>query len=272
MADAAKPEKLTLGEAITDLGFFPILFTVAVGGPSILAILEQVLVNHQLVPALQWIVDGYNRVMTVLGAAVEPLIQPAIDWVNAQLGWSLTLAPVWRPVFALCMVAVMAQVRTAVREGDVAGAAGIGSLLSIGFLASALLIGLFAAGPGWLAQGAVAAAPFAIYSIFSLVAAAWFRSRGDWRNAGPVAVFFGAFSLVQFAAGAGLSLMPGLAQSGGLIALGLAFAMLGVATVALGLSVVNRSGTRQGLTMLGGFIAAGLILAADFALKALGAG
>jgi hypothetical protein len=36
--------------------------------------------------------------------------------------------------------------------------------------------------------------------------------------------------------------------------------------------VGDRSNTRVGLTTLGGFVAAGLILAADFALKALGAG
>lgn len=160
MVDAAKPEKLTLGEALEDLGWFPLLFAVAVGGPSILAILEQVLVNHQLVPALQWIVDGYNRIMTVLGAAVEPLVQPAIDWVNARLGWSLTLDPVWRPVFALCMVLVMAFVRTSIRHGNIAGAFREGCPIGVGFLVAALMIGIFAAGPGWPAQGAVAAIPF----------------------------------------------------------------------------------------------------------------
>jgi hypothetical protein len=210
MADETKPEKLTLGEALKDLCFFPILFAVAVGGPSILAILEPVLVNHQFVPALQWIIDGYNRIMAVLGAAVEPLVKPAIDWVNAWLGWSLTVYPVWRPVFALCMVCVMAAVRNGIREQNLADAAGGGGLLTIGCLAAALPIGLFATGDRW-----------------------WPPAGTD--GASSSFAEFGVIVLGWFASGAGLSIVPGLAQSGGLIALGMGVALIGAISAWYGL-------------------------------------
>jgi len=265
MADEAKPKKLTLGEAIKDLGWFPLLFAVGVGGPSILVVLEQVMVNHQLVPALRWIVDGYQRVMAVLGASVEPWVRPAIDWVNTRLGWSMTLNPVWRPIFALSMVFVMATVRTAIRAGSVGGAVTGGGALSIGSLATALLIGLFAAGPGWLAQGAVAALPFAM---FVLVLAAIDAAERDWR--GFFSPVTGFVTLFVFVLGAGLSFVPGLAQSGGLLVFGAVIALLGAGLLAEGLRGGNRDLTRAGLTILGGFVAAGLILIADFAVTALG--
>jgi hypothetical protein len=267
--DGAKPEKLTLWEALKDLGWFSFWFAVIVGGPSVLAILEEVFVNHQLVPALQWIVDGYQRIMGVLGAIVEPLVQPAIEWINARFGWNLMLDPVWRPVFALCMVFLMAFVRKYIRNGDVARAVGVGGVVAIGFLTAALLIGLFAAGPGWLAQGAVAAV---LIATFGVVGAARNAAGGDWRKVGSAVGNLGEPVLFLFAIGAGLSFVPGLAQSGGLIVLGGMIALLGVVWVGSGLSGGDRSDTRVGLTTLGGFVAAGLILAADFALKALGAG
>lgn len=66
--------------------------------------------------------------------------------------------------------------------------------------------------------------------------------------------------------------MPSLSQSGGVIVLGGAIAVLGAVLFWSGLIGGDRVATRFGLTALGGFVAAGLILAADFALKALGAG
>jgi hypothetical protein len=122
MTDEAKPEKLTLAEALKDLGWFPLAFAVVVGGPSVLTILQELFVNHKLVPALQWIVDGYQRIMAALGAVVEPWVQPAIDWVNARFGWQLVLDPVWRPLFALTMVIAMGDARTRWRGGDHGGA------------------------------------------------------------------------------------------------------------------------------------------------------
>lgn len=281
MADQAKPEKLTLWEAIKDLGWFPLALAVIVGGPSILAILEEVFVKHQLVPALQWIVDGYNRVMAVLGAMVEPLIQPAIDWINARLNWSLTLDPVWRPLFALAMVFVLGLARAAWREGAQGQAVGVALGMGLGALLGAVLAGIVPSDGGWWAQGLRAAAPVASFlSLWGLTIAVRQINRGNAEETGPSIIFYLYFFLstfvyagISFALAAGLSSWPDLAAGAGVIALGWVIAVLGIWFLSLGLSGDgDRYQTRVGLTILGGFIAAGMTLAADFGLKALGAG
>jgi hypothetical protein len=242
---------------------------VAVGGPSILSIIESVLVDHQLVPALQWIVDGYNRIMAVLGAAVEPLVQPAIEWVNARFGWGLVLDPVWRPVFALGMVVVVASARTAIRGGELRNALLAGPFSTAAVFIAALVVGLFAAGTGWASQGAVAGAPLLL---MGATGAAIVFARGQFNEARIGLLLFSQFSALFFVLGAGLSFVPGLASCSGVLALGGAIALWGALVVAAGLSTRERLFTRIGLTILGGFVAAGLILAADWSLKALSAG
>jgi hypothetical protein len=49
MAGTDKPERLTLGEALKDFGFFSMLFAVTVSGPSVLSPLQAVFVDHKLV-------------------------------------------------------------------------------------------------------------------------------------------------------------------------------------------------------------------------------
>jgi hypothetical protein len=70
VADAADTmRKVTLREALKDVGWLPALYTTVVGGPSILAILEMAIDGFQLVPAVQWIIDGYNQITRLNGRA-----------------------------------------------------------------------------------------------------------------------------------------------------------------------------------------------------------
>ncbi len=277
MAEEAKPESLTLWDAIKDLGWFPTALALFVSGPSILAISETVFVDHQLVPALQWIVDGYNRVMAVLGAVVEPLIQPAIDWLNSRLNWSLTLDPVWRPLFALGMVFVFAVARSWWRREYRGEAVGVVIVVGFGALSGAVLAGVLPSDGGWWAQGLRAAVPVAILMLlFGLTEAVSELGRGSG-NPGEVlrlGVGFVLFlGLLAFPIGAALSYMPGLSATAGFLTLGGIVAAIGVAALAFGRSTAGiRFGARFGLTILSGFVTAGLILGADWALKALGAG
>lgn len=272
MADEAKPEKLTLGEALKDLGWFPIMFAVGVGGPSILAIIECVLVNHQLVPALQWIVEGYNRIMAVLGAAVEPLVQPAIDWVNARFGWTLELDPVWRPMFALGMIFPVADLRSSRAKGVPQNQGVPWNTLTRSFhyavvaLFVALLAGLLEATWNNSDMGPIAFA-FFIGWLSTTVPILVLRATG--RKIGRRAIFGPIF----FSFGSGLSILFsryfGISEIAGPLA---AMIFLGVLFVQSGFEEPSRKDTRFGLTILGGFVAAGLILAADWGLKGLGAG
>lgn len=279
MADVAKPEKLTLSEASKDLGWFPMLL-VGLGGFSILTILEQGVFRQpfELVQIFQWPLDGYHRVMQLLGAIVEPLIQPRIDWVNSRRNWSLTLDPVWRPLFALCMVFVMALIRTEMRT-KVRTARGIqddidlsqftiAALIGAASFVAAIFLAVFASVAGWIAQGAIAFVPVVTVALIFAIPVGL---TGDWIQALGILSGFGAIALVFFAIGAGLYFAPGLSEGAGLFALGALIALLGAVSVRVGLITAHRYFTRLGLTILGGFVAAGLILGADFGLKALGA-
>lgn len=306
MADEAKTKKLTLWEAINDLGWFPLLL-IGLGGFSILAILEQVVFRQplELVQIFQWPLDGYHRVMRLLGAVVEPLIQPAIDWAAAQMDLRLTLDPVWRPLFALGMVVVLGYSRTRWRNGNRVGATAFALGVGFGVLVGTVLAGVTPSEGGWSLKAFFQVAP--ALSVFSPVEL--LPGNTDWsvqvlRAAAPLASFLFLFAL--FEAGdspslRGLRAMAHVLQQGAVTAAGAVFlvsalvtgllvfvpvlesvagvvtlagivALLGVSLVAFGLRDRDTARTRTGLTIFGGFVTAGLILAADWGLRALDAG
>lgn len=267
-ADAKR--RLTFGEALTDFGWFAIVFTMVVGGTSVLALLETIFVEHRLVAVFQWIVDGYNRIAAVAAAIVEPMLQPLVDWLNAQLHWRLHLAPHWRPLFILGMVLVIGLARAAWRAGHRLEAVLAITVIGAGALAGAIVSGLMPQDGGWWAQGLGAAAPtLALFSFFGGAAA---LSGGDPAERTPLAaavlfiVISGAFAFVL---GAALSLVPGLATGAGVLALALIIATFGAGFLWGGLINNDRSDAVLGLTILGGFASAALVLVADFAVKAM---
>lgn len=264
MTDETQPEKLTLGDALKDLGWIPILFAVFVGGPSLLAIIESVVVDHQLVPALQWLVDGYQRVMTLVGAIVDPLVQPIIDWLNQRFGWHLTLDPVWRPVFALSMITFIALLRTG-EFGATIQEVLISLSFPAGLFAAALCVGLLMRENSWVAQGAIAALPPSfIFSVVILVGG----SGKSFQAKLSALLFFFLLLLFLFAIGAGLSFVRPFQHASGLVTLGSFIAASGILFLRWGLRDNDRDLSRYGLTTLGGFFSAGLILAADWAIEA----
>ena len=310
MADAAKVEKLTLWQAIRDMGWLPMLL-IGLGGFSILAILEQAVFHQpfELVQIFQWPLDGYHRVMLLLGAIVDPLVQPAIDWVNARFAWSLTLDPVWRSIFALMVVLPLAAVRTRLAEGRLRDASF--RLLAVGIwtLLSAILAGLASGDGGWSTQGLRAAAPtmaFAVLVGLTSAAEKAFTSgdKGTQETLLAAVTITGLGGLVAFGLAAGLSFVPSLAASAGILTVAFFMVLISVGLIYQGLEEAvpkrlpksaksespaeqrrlrqeeeqeeqeekedKRASLRFGLTMLGGFVAAGLILAADCILKALG--
>lgn len=71
-AEQAQPSQLTLLAALKDLGWFSGIFATVVGAPSILAIIQAVFIDYNLIPLLQWIVDGWNQLLYFLSMAIEP--------------------------------------------------------------------------------------------------------------------------------------------------------------------------------------------------------
>jgi hypothetical protein len=106
-----KVEKVTIRQAIKDLGWMPKLYSTLVSAPSLLSILQAVLKEHRLTPAFQWIVDGYSQLTAVLAAWIEPWLAPVIAWLNTLFGWHIVLNPIWRPVFLLWVLPASAIAR-----------------------------------------------------------------------------------------------------------------------------------------------------------------
>jgi len=284
-------QTLTLRDAIADLGWFWALFAAVVGGPSILSLLQMIFVEHRLIDALQWIVDGYNGIAAVLGALAEPLLAPAIAWLNGLFDWNLVLHPHWRPLFMLAALPVTSIARDAWRRESNAHAS---EPLALGVGAA---IGVIAAGlapltGGWWAQGLIAAAPVAMFFLASELASIVRNLLARPINRDPPSGGWGLLlaavaAALAFALGAGLSFAPALRNSAGLAALGALVVFLGAMGVASGLNEAaartpeananvektlrnaELSSVRVGLTMLGGFVTAAFILAADFGVKAL---
>jgi hypothetical protein len=152
--------KLTLSEAFDDLGWFYGLLSAAVAGPSVLEILLM-LFEYRLVEALQWIVDGYRAITTLLASYVEPYLRPIIVWLNKTFHWRLELHPHWRPVFMLSMVFVAGLVRM-VRRESLFEAVLFGLVLSVGALIGAVTVGVFTLEGLWWVQGLAAAIPIAL--------------------------------------------------------------------------------------------------------------
>jgi hypothetical protein len=264
-AGATIKQKLTLWEALNDVGWFPALYASVVGGPSVLAILELALDGFRLVPAVQWIIDGYHQITRVMGLLIEPLFAPLIAWINGLLGWSLVLQPHWQPLFLLGMVIVTSMVRTDWRDGRVdrrklfleSGAMGFA------FLVAAVIAGLVPVSGSWWVHGLMVSLMIFAFFVGSAV---------DGRDAAIWIAIGGGVGAFFFLIAAVLSLVPGVGRGSGILVLAGCVAVLGIVALVGGISQSDRSMTRSGLTMLGGFVAAGLILAADAIVKAFGAG
>jgi len=254
--------RFTLWDGIRDLGWFSWLFALVVAGPSVLSLGQTIFVDHKLIAALQWIVDGYNGVMDVLGAIFEPLLQPLIRWINSYFNWSLELQPHWRPLFVLSMIVCLSGTRTAWHAGLQAHAIKLSVGSGIAALIACLIVGVAPLSAGWWAHGLAAAAPPALV-IIGLYAAA---GQLEWDDIGIVSLIGG----VMFAVGAAISFIPIFAESACILALSLLVFIAGLWWLMPALAKGERFNMRVGLTILGGFAVAAIIVAADAALKTWG--
>jgi hypothetical protein len=269
MAPEAK-RRLTLGDALQDFGWFALVFTMVVGGSSVLALLETVFVEHRLIALFQWIVDGYNRIATVVGAMMEPLLQPMVDWLNAQFGLRLELAPHWRPLFILGMVLVVGLARSAWRAGHKRDAVLAILVIGAGALMGAVVSGLMPLTGGWWAQGLAAAAPTtALFTFFGAAAALSGGEPADRTPPQVAALFIIVAGVVAFVLGAALSFVPGLGAGAGVVGLAIIVAVFGAGFLWGGLAGNDSNDATLGLTILGGFVSAALIVAADLIVKAM---
>ncbi|HCK83527.1 MAG TPA: hypothetical protein DHW63_03120 [Hyphomonadaceae bacterium] len=267
---------LSFQEILKDLGWFTALFSTLVGGPSILSLFQVVFVDHRLIDAFQWVVDGYNDITMVIGAKLEPLIEPAISWLNGVLALDLILQPHWRAVFVLMSVMVIGYARRIWRDGEPVAAALFGIGASAGALVGAVAAGLASLVAVWWAQALIAAAPLAALCLTFGIAVSIYkllhnRLGPTWEDIGFM--FGGTMGLGWIACalvyGAAMSRDPDMGAGAGVVVLGFLFFVIGMMSVVVGVAKSDRSAARFGLIILGGFLTAGLILLADAAVKVL---
>lgn len=288
-------ERLSLWDAINDLGWFFRLYTLIVGAPSLLQIGQYAFPHFRLTPFFQWIPSGWRQLMDFMGDVVEAWLTPAIHWLDDLLHLDLDIDPIWRPLFALMTVIWASQLRTSLRRDALWRKQGeqpeIVNWVTHVLQFPALLLGALAAGAamsagGWLAQGLAAALPILFFQFFTAVAHAveavvfaLIRSPNldkAMRQVTEPAIAGSLFGSVGFALGACLSLVPSIERAAGVLALAGLVGMWGLLLAWAGLSRKAGDGfqdlmaTRLGLTILGGFVAAGIIVAVDVVVRLLG--
>jgi hypothetical protein len=247
MADVGK-KPLTFSEVWIGLRWLPTLFSSAVGSLSLLAMLE-LLQQYRLNDAFHWIVDGYHGFTKMMALAIEPLLAPAITWINSRLGWHLVLYQHWRPLFLLMIVLLMGFARIEWPKN----LDGWGELviMGIGSLFGALLAGLVPIEGRWWEQGLLAVAPlFSIVMITELIAR-------------PMLV------LIYIIAMSG-SFLPGLGRFSGVVTLAGCVIYIAEDCIVDGFKTQDITLARSGFGILSGFILAGMIVAADWAVKTYG--
>jgi hypothetical protein len=263
----SRSEKLTLGDALKDLGWFPLLFSVVVGGPSILSILQQVFVDQLLIAGLQWIVDGYNGIMAVLAAFVEPPIGYIVEWINQQLSWNLELRPIWRPLFTLSMVFVVVATRWFVRIQGLKYAIKYSAVMTFGTLLGTLGPALVPV-RGFVSAGMTAAVP--ILAIFVASTLADNTPRYSWEELKYILGNGAKIALCGFIAASIFYVIPYTRAASGVLVFGGALAFLGLYAIFQGSKVADILILRAGLQVCGGFVTAGIILVANAAIVMFG--
>lgn len=266
--------RLTLKQAIDDLGWFWGVFTSLVNAPSLLSLLQMVFA-YRFIDAIQWVVDGYNEIAAALGSFVEPWLRPLLAQLNAWFGWSLELQPHWKPLLLLALIPATSMARQAWKpnSGDDVWepvALGVGAIVGVFAVAVVPLDGQ------WWTQGLMAAMPVAFALLASEAAMHVANALKAPINRTPVGAFYMlpyviGLGGVAFGLAWGLSLLAPLSDASGLVALSVMVIALGGLALSSGLSEGERASARMGLTMLGAFIAAGLIVGADALVKILSA-
>jgi len=273
-SERMRPEplpKLTLKEVFLDLGWFSWIFALVVAGPSVLSILQAVFVDHRLIAAFQWIVDGYNGILAVLGAIFEPLITPAIELLNRAFDWDLTLRPHWRPLMVLCAMATIGHARALWGSGNRSFSVWFGISATIAAFFGAISAGVLPA--DGLVSTLVGVFPATVLA-FVFSALMWLGVSERDRDAStaltavsiPFVVAVAMFSLSAIVVAAEPALTASTVAVASLAVLIFAIALM---LLWVGIGTDQLPIARTALTVLGGFVVAAAVLLADQIVKAI---
>lgn len=273
MSSVHDEERLRLRVARKDFFWLPLTLISIGGGLALIDIAERVVFDGlTLITPFQIVLDGYHRVTALIGAIVEPWFEPAINWLSTCFDWKVHFQPHWRSVFVLCMVVVMGILRAYTNWGQW-GRATLGCvLMSSGALGAAIVVGALPLAGAWWVQGLIAAVPvfMLLVTLGMFISISSLLGRAD---VSKLLAFVRTLTLITavlcaalFGLAAVLSFIPPIARSAGMLTLAASVAAIAAALIFAGHPTVTG---RAGVVMLGGFVAAGLILLSNWAVIAL---
>lgn len=259
-ADMTKREASTLDH----VGWFSVMFAAVAGAPSVLSILDGVFVQYNLLSTFQWVVDGYNSVVGIVAALFEPSLLRVAAWLNASFGWDLVINEKWRALFMLSLIVGISYMRIHWNERlyEISSSQQIksrwsGCLLILGSGLGAMIFAFIPTPPVWWIQGLAAALPLSLAAFLLVPVARVFD--GPYMAAGQL--YIAGIALCSlFIVGSGLAFIPAIAGSAAIIS-------IMMFTFVWGLVMSGAADNRWGLTILGGFVLAGLIVVADHAVR-----
>lgn len=294
----AEEDKAELGwrAMFYDAWFFPTLFFAIFGGSlPIIALIQTVIVVHDFAPPIQEVITAYHNGMAVFGAWAEPLLRPLLNWLGGLIGFKLHLYPHWRHLLVLAVILPAASFRARLNRADLRGwfrvcfvfltsipfaicGAVLAGLVNISgglfdqILISIITLGWMATGSSWsrivndLVKGHLKEAFGGISEFANLFCCSGFVSSLSPLRPALERLFPQPFDILRH-----FNWIPSALHSlvpvAGLVFVGATIVGLGVSYIWMGSKEKDYYSIRLGLTVLGGFLGAGLVFAADWALK-----
>lgn len=265
-------QELTLLSALNDIGFVSWLFAAVVGGPSVLSLVQYTFVDLQFTVFIQWIVDGYNELLKILGAVFEPTLHWIIGSIERIFGLDLELQPYWRPLFVLLLIFVSANTRTLLGDGYRWTAAVFVVVTGIATLFGCAGAALISSKDTWWLQGTAAALPIlalflglvAAYAVSSLV----FGFSQPYRK--PLTSYAArgfSLALAAFVLAAGISFLFSDRFPAGVFTVYCGMLLYGLYWLLRGFVDEDAPEVRFGLRMIGGYAFAALVVGIDLILQ-----
>ena len=249
-------------------------FAAVIGAPSILSLIQVVFIDFTLTDLIQWLLDGYNDLLSVLSILLTPLGRLLIDFIGGLVDVPIELAQHWQPLFVLLAIFISSNTRALFDDGYPKPA-----LIFIMFMVPAALIGAWLAGavpadsPWWL-QGLAVGLPvmllftgmFLSYAVSSFA----LKFRRPYRKPLMAYLFRGARLAIAAYLIAALISATGLIDThAGILTLFVGLAVYGAYWLRAGFVENDLPEIRFGLRLVGGFIFAMIIIALDIVIKNL---
>ena len=267
-------QRLTLLQAVKDLGFVFWLFTALVGAPSIVSLMQTVFLDFQLSSLVQWVIDGYRQLLGVIAGALNPLANLVLGAFNGLLSVELKLQDHWQPLFIVLSLFISANTRSLWDDGYKKPAIVFVATMAVFTLIGTWIAGVIQPDAAWWRQGIAAGAPvlclFLGLTLAYAIASVAFDFTQPYRK--PLSSYvrrgFG-LGAAAFIAGSALSVSRLIDGHAGLLVLFTGLFLYGLYWLREGFREREIPEVRFGLRVVGGFLFAMLVVGIDFSLSLL---